>query len=73
MKLKNYLKYKNLTISAFAVAAEVSQPFLSLILSGKRKPSSAMALKIEKATNGEVTVLELLFPNKDGKPRMGIT
>ena len=63
MKLENYLKYKNLTITAFAAISEVSQPFLSLIIKNKRRPSPEMALKIEKATSGEVTVLELLFPH----------
>lgn len=62
MKLKNYLKYKNLTISAFAKVAELKQPHLSLIMNGNRRPSPELAKKIEEATKGEVTVLELLFP-----------
>ena len=63
MKLKNYLLYKNLTISAFAKGIEVSQPFISLIISGNRTPSPKMAKKISDGANGEVTVLELLFPD----------
>ena len=64
MKLKNYLKYKNLTISRFAFEAKLKQPHLSLIINGSRRPSPELALKIEEATKGEVTVLELLFPKE---------
>lgn len=40
----------------------VSLRHIDYILSGGRRPSPDLALKIEKVTNGEVTRDELLFP-----------
>jgi DNA-binding transcriptional regulator YdaS (Cro superfamily) len=34
-----------------------------VMMIGKYKPSPEMALRIEKATNGKVDRLELLYPN----------
>lgn len=46
--------------------AELSKPMLSLVLSGHRRPSAAVAARISAATSGEVSIEELLYP--DGVP-----
>jgi DNA-binding transcriptional regulator YdaS (Cro superfamily) len=64
MRLKDYLKKKKIGVTAFASKAGLKQPHLSLIANGKRRPSPDIALKIEQATGGIVTIRELLYPEK---------
>jgi len=46
-----------------AAACGVTLRHIDYILSGQRRPSPDLALKIEQVTNGEVTRDELLFPD----------
>ena len=39
-----------------ARALDISQPYTSLLLSGKKRPSLALAVRIERATGGLVPV-----------------
>jgi transcriptional regulator with XRE-family HTH domain len=54
--LKSWLSANNLTQTQFAARLGVSTPHLSLLISGKKRPSLSLALKIERATNGTVPV-----------------
>lgn len=58
-ELKKYLKKNKLTIKKFAEIIEYGRGNLSAMLRGKFKPSLKTALKIEQATNGEVSVQKL--------------
>lgn len=60
MKLREYLKLNNLTISAFADQIEYSRPHLSRVLTGKLKLGKKLARDIEKATNGQVKAHEIV-------------
>lgn len=55
-ELKKYLKKNKLTIKKFAEIIEYGGGNLSAMLRGKFKPSLKTALKIEKATNGKVSI-----------------
>lgn len=43
----------------------VSVNHFSLVVRGHRKPSVALAIKIEEVTRGEVTKEELIFPKQE--------
>ena len=62
MDLKTYINENQIGVSSFAKIADLKQPYVSLIANKKRKPSAGVALKIQEATGGAVTVMELLFP-----------
>ena len=61
--MQKWLKMKNITQDLFAKALNIHYSTLSRIVTGSRKPSLKLAQKIEKATNGAVTKMELLFPD----------
>jgi len=64
MNLKTYLKDKN--DEEFAAAIGTTWKYLfQLKYNKRRKPSPKLALKIQEATGGQVTVMELLFPNRN--------
>lgn len=60
MKLREYLFHQNLTLTDFSKEIDYSRVHLSKIAHGQRKASRKMARAIEKATNGEVSIKELL-------------
>jgi transcriptional regulator with XRE-family HTH domain len=63
--LAKYLESNNMTDSAFARYAKLKQPTVWRIKNNKVKRLSAnSALRIQEATGGEVTVMELLFPEQ---------
>lgn len=64
MNLKTYLKRQGYGFGVKLAKQLKIHPVYLSSLTNKRKPSPDLALKIEHATNGEVTVLELLFPEK---------
>jgi transcriptional regulator with XRE-family HTH domain len=64
MKLKEYLTINRMTVTEFANLSSVSRASIFLYVSGKRKPSLISARKIEKITNGIVSVDELMTPSK---------
>lgn len=64
MNLKEWLFRNNTKITDFARQVEVDRTHINLIVLGKKTPSPKLAAKIEKATNGEVSLRELLFPEE---------
>jgi len=56
MLLKDYLKKKNLTQEAFASSVGVTGTLINRLISGKRTPSFKLAKKIQKTTDGLVTI-----------------
>jgi transcriptional regulator with XRE-family HTH domain len=64
--LKRYLKKKRLTQSDFAAQAGVSEPSVSLWLSGTYPPSGPSAMLIQSATAGAVP-FAAWFPKPRGR------
>lgn len=60
MHLRIYLFNKNLKVHEFCKIIGCSRIHLSEILNGRRAPSHILATAIENATNGEVTVAEIM-------------
>ena len=65
MELRKYLKDEKYSLDDFAKIVGCTQPHISLICSKKRRPSPDLALKIEEITAGEVTLIELLYPDRE--------
>ena len=61
MHLKDFLRVQDLSGLAFAKKHSLSQATVSRAVNGKAI-SGSNALKIEKATEGFVTLRELLYP-----------
>ena len=59
MELEKYLKKHKITISEFSRIINYGKGNISRIIKGQIKPSLKTALKIEQATNGEVSVQKL--------------
>lgn len=71
MNLQTYLEKHDLNISQFVEQAnqalkdeKLNQPTVWRILNGKVVPRPETASLIEQATGGEVTRMELLYPNQ---------
>jgi transcriptional regulator with XRE-family HTH domain len=62
-KLRRFLEKHELTQEAFAAKAKVPGPQVSLWLSGKRRPGPDSIAKIEKATDGEITLADWVRPS----------
>jgi len=63
MELLEWLKKNKMTQIAFGRQLCKSGQFqLNRIIRGKIHPSRKLALKIEKATNGEIKAADLMFP-----------
>lgn len=60
MTLREYLFYKRIKLIEFSASINYDMSYISKIVNGNRKPGKKLAAIIEKATNGEVTVEELL-------------
>lgn len=60
MDLKDYLYIKRMTINQFAELIGYSRNHISGIINGRLKPTKKLAQYIEKMTEGEVTVEDLL-------------
>ena len=60
MRLKDYLKGKDR--EEFAKEIGTTKNYLNLLVCNSRRPSPELAQKIEQATNGAVTRMELLYP-----------
>ncbi len=65
MKLDEYLFRTRKTQTAFAEELGIQRQYFNSLVRGRRVPGRYLARKIEKATNGQVTVLELLFPEEE--------
>jgi DNA-binding transcriptional regulator YdaS (Cro superfamily) len=68
--ITEFCRDKNITYRNFARLIGASAPFVTQITGGHRKPSPALALRIEEATGGAVSRMELLYPEqkKGGQP-----
>lgn len=60
--LETYLTNKKMNDSEFSRVSGIKQPTIWRIKNGHCKPSPGIALRIEEATGGAVTLRELLFP-----------
>lgn len=58
--LREYLFYKQKSITDFAKELMVSRAYMNRIVLGKTKPSRLLAKEIERMTNGEVKAEELM-------------
>jgi len=64
MKLNEWLEANNNNRAQFCRDLGISRAHLYRILNGENSPGPKLAEKIEKATDGQVTVMELLFPER---------
>ena len=60
MNLREYLFINRLSVKEFSEKVDYSRTHISGIMHGKLKPSPKLARRIEKETNGEVTIEELM-------------
>lgn len=58
MKLKEYLSTYG-SIAALSVKLGISRTWMSLLANERQIPSAALAVKIEKATQGKITRQQL--------------
>lgn len=64
MDLRTWLKMKGIMQKDFAQAMGIKPSSLSLILQGKIRPRLPVALRIEEYTQGEVSRIDLLYPQE---------
>ena len=62
--LRKYLCAERITQREFSRALGIHFMHLNQILRGIKRPSPKLALKIEQATGGKVTRMELLYPDE---------
>jgi DNA-binding transcriptional regulator YdaS (Cro superfamily) len=60
MKLRDYLHFYELTKTAFARSIDISPVYIQQICKGKKLPSKKLCRVIERETNGEVTLADLI-------------
>ena len=60
MDLKTYLKNKSRQEFAEKLGTKIT--YINNLCQGRATPGGKLALRIEQATNGKVTIRELLFP-----------
>jgi len=60
MKIKDYFKKES--VKEFCLINNFNYGSFRVLMAGRYKPSPEMALRIEKATKGKVSRLELLYP-----------
>lgn len=68
MKLKEYLKKQSITYKDFGKMIGVSQPFVTYMASGAKKPSLILMQRIIDSTNGEVNIGDFL--NSETPPKI---
>jgi len=64
--LENWQKENGVSNKALSDKINVHQSLITHIHKGRRTPSASLAMRIQEATGGAVTVMELLFPDKTG-------
>ena len=65
MDLCTFLKTTDTSQVDFAAILGTGQSTISMIINGYRRPSPRLALRIQDATRGKVTVMELLYGQAD--------
>lgn len=63
MLLKEWIKKENSNGASFASLAGVAQPTICKLLKGQCNMHASTAVKIEKATKGEVSRVEAAWPD----------
>jgi len=63
MILKEWLKSQQMSITSFAEIVGIDYTYVSRLKNGERRPSPDVALRIEQATKGMVTRMDLLYPD----------
>ncbi len=66
MDLKQFLKGKDR--KNFATQIGTTKNYINLLACRNRRPSPDLALRIEEATGGAVSRMELLYPEQTGGP-----
>lgn len=64
MRLDVYLKIHEISQIQMAKKLGITKAYMHELSSRKKSPSRVMAKKIEEITKGEVTRLELLYPEE---------
>lgn len=64
MNLREYLFRKHLKVTEFSKVIQCNRSYLNDIVNGIKKPGMRLAKEIERETNGEVTVKELMEGSK---------
>lgn len=64
MKLKEWLKKNNVTQTKMGVDFKTSSSFINNISMNRQPVGKKLAKRIEEYTDGEVTRLELLYPEE---------
>lgn len=64
MKLKGYFKKHGIKQTSWAEDHGISKAVISKYLRGITGLSGKNAMKIQEATDGECTILELLYPDE---------
>lgn len=64
MELKEYMQWKGYSGKEVAERAGVDASYISRILTGERVPGRLAAKTISEATDGHVSVIELLYPKR---------
>jgi DNA-binding XRE family transcriptional regulator len=62
MKIIEFRKREKISQAGLANMLDVTPACINQIEKGKRKPSPYLAKKISDLANGEIPILELLFP-----------
>lgn len=60
--LKKWLRQKDLSGSEFCRLLDIDRSTLTRYFNGSRVPTKSLAVKIHEFTNGEVGLIDLLFP-----------
>lgn len=67
MNLKDYINKHKITHTEFGKIIKRSQGYVTLLVNRKKRPSPDLAFEIERLTNGEVTLRELLYKTEQPK------
>jgi transcriptional regulator with XRE-family HTH domain len=67
MNLRDYLYLKRMSVTEFSKLVDHSRNYISMIINGKHIPSKKLAKNIERITEGQVTIEELLKGKKGKK------
>lgn len=60
MKFRQYLWTRNLTIKEFALSMRYDPGYLGQVMNGKKKPGRKLSEDIEAATDGEITIDDII-------------
>jgi transcriptional regulator with XRE-family HTH domain len=66
MDLGNYLKLKGLSQKDFAKLSKLDEATVSRLISGPQMPNITTIRAVEKATDKQVTWVDLIAPKVDG-------